>query len=306
MNKRLSHSINKDSASFRSREGSIVNSDRYFYLTLGLITSVYFVFIILLVGSNLIYIASDSEWTNWQNNPIAKAFAQEEIRNSIVLSLISCTLSAFLSIFIAIPVGYFLKGKEFFGRALLDAVLDIPIVLPPLVIGLSLLILFQYPPLTLKLVDLLPFIEDADLSANSFVVYQVPAIIIAQTSVASAFAIATLKETFERIDTRYEQVALTLGCSRFQAFCRVVLPEAAPGVITAWTLAWARSLGEFGPLLIFAGATRNKTEVLSTTIFLEMSIGNLEGAVAVSLIMIFMAIIVLVIARSWGKQGIKL
>ena len=294
-----------DDLSFQKREGRTLFSDRLFGLSLGLITGVYLVFILLLVGSNLIYIASDAEWGGWHDNPFVKAFAQEEIRNSIILSLISCTLSAFLSIFIAIPMGYFLKGKQFPGRALLDSILDIPIVLPPLVIGLSLLILFQFPPFTLKLAEFLPFMGGSDLTANGLIVYQVPAIIIAQTSVASAFAIATLKGTFEQIDSRFEHVALTLGCSRFQAFCRVVLPEAAPGVVTAWTLAWARSLGEFGPLLIFAGATRNKTEVLSTTVFLEMSIGNLEGAVAISLIMILMAIIVLVITRTFGKVEIK-
>ena len=76
-----------------------------------------------------------------------------------------------------------------------------------------------------------------------------------------------------------------------QAFSRVVLPEAHRGMLTAATLAWARSLGEFGPLLVFAGATRNKTEVLSTTVFLELSIGDLEAAVAVSLIMVVAAVV---------------
>jgi len=281
-------------------------SDRSFKVCLFAVTATYLIFILLLVGSNLLYMVTDSEWSSWRENPIFKALAQEEIRNSIILSLITCTLSAFFSIAIAIPMGYFLKGKQFPGRALLDAILDIPIVLPPLVIGLSLLILFQFPPFTLALANFLPFVDDPTLTANALIVYQVPAVVIAQTTVASAFAIATLKGTFEQIDPRCEQVALTLGCSRFQAFSRVVLPEAAPGVITAWTLSWARSLGEFGPLLIFAGATRNKTEVLSTTVFLEMTIGNLEGAVAVSLLMILLSVLVLVVTRVWGKLELSL
>ena len=89
-------------------------------------------------------------------------------------------------------------------------------------------------------------------------------------------------------------------------FWRVVLPQCGNGMLTAGTLAWARSLGEFGPLLIFAGATRMKTEVLSTTVFLELSIGNLEGAVAVSLLMVACAVLVLVIARIWGSRGLSL
>jgi molybdate transport system permease protein len=115
-----------------------------------------------------------------------------------------------------------------------------------------------------------------------------------------------MRATFDQIDPRCEQVALTLGSSRGQAFARVVLPEARRGMLTALTLAWARSLGEFGPLLIFAGATRNKTEVLSTTVFLELSIGDLEAAVAVSLIMIVAAVIVLIVARVWGTRQLSL
>jgi len=71
----------------------------------------------------------------------------------------------------------------------------------------------------------------------------------------------------------------------------------------AATLAWARSLGEFGPILIFSGATRFRTEVLPTTVFLELSIGNLEAALAVSLLMIVVAIVVLIVTRTLGLRG---
>jgi molybdate transport system permease protein len=124
--------------------------------------------------------------------------------------------------------------------------------------------------------------------------------------VACAFAVRTMRATFDQIDQRREQVALTLGCSRFQAFSWVVVPETGRGMLTAGTLAWARAMGEFGPLLVFAGATRGKTEVLSTTVFLELSIGDLEAAVAVSLIMVGAAVTVLVIARFWGSRSLTL
>jgi molybdate transport system permease protein len=191
---------------------------------------------------------------------------------------------------VAVPVGYLLSRHQFFGRNLIDAILDIPIVLPPLVVGLSLLILFQFAP---------RFLREA-------VVYQIPSVILAQFMVACAFAVRTMRATFEQIDCRREQVALTLGCTRAQAFARVVLPEAQRGMLTAGTLAWARALGEFGPLLVFAGATRYKTEVLSTTVFLELSIGDLEAAVAVSLIMVIAAVTILVIARLWGTRTLSI
>jgi len=101
-------------------------------------------------------------------------------------------------------------------------------------------------------------------------------------------------------------VALSLGCTRLEAFGWVVLPEARRGMMTAVTLAWARSLGEFGPLLIFAGVTRMKTEVLSTSVFLEMNIGDIEAAVAVSFIMVAAAAIVLTVTRLWGARDLAL
>jgi molybdate transport system permease protein len=132
------------------------------------------------------------------------------------------------------------------------------------------------------------------------VTYEVPSIVLAQFSVACAFAVRTLRATFDQIPARQEHVALTLGCSRSQAFWRVVFPEARRGLLTALTLAWARSLGEFGPILIFSGATRLRTEVLSTSVFLELSVGNIEAAVAVSLLMVIAAVAVLMIIRLFG------
>ena len=111
-----------------------------------------------------------------------------------------------------------------------------------------------------------------------------------------------MRVTFEQISPRTEDVAATLGCSRAGAFWRVTLPEAWRGVLTAGTLTWARALGEFGPILVFAGATRMKTEVLSTTVFLELSVGNLEASLAVSVLMIAVAVAVLVVVRTFGLR----
>lgn len=261
-----------------------VRSDGLFYVLMALIGGTYVLLILLMLLADLAYTTPDQIWAS---------FNKPEIRYSIQLSMVSCTLTAILSLIVAIPTGYLLSRHEFMGRSFIDAVLDIPIVLPPLVVGLSLLILFQFIP------DQYRWFREA-------VVYQVPAVIIAQFMVACAFAVRTMRATFDQIDTRRESVALTLGCSRAQAFGMIVLPEASRGILTAGTLAWARALGEFGPLLIFAGATRNKTEVLSTTVFLEMSIGNLEAAVAVSLIMVVAAVIVLIVARMWGTRRLEL
>jgi molybdate transport system permease protein len=215
------------------------------------------------------------------------ALGSREIRYAVWLSLVTSSLTAILSLWVAVPLGYLMSRFDFAGKRLLDALLDIPIVLPPLVIGLSLLILFQ-TPLGRGVERFFP------------VTYAVPSVVLAQFAVSAAFAARTMRVTFDQITPRLEQVAMTLGCSRSQAFWWVALPEARRGVVTAGTLSWARALGEFGPVLVFSGATRLRTEVLPTTVFLELSIGNLHGAVAVSLLMVAAAAVVLVVVRVYG------
>jgi molybdate transport system permease protein len=200
-------------------------------------------------------------------------------------------MTAILALWTAVPLGYVLSRFRFRGKALLDALLDVPIVLPPLVVGLALLILFQTAPGR--------FLEERVVG----VTFAIPSVILAQYAVATAFAVRTLRVTFDQISPRQEQVALSLGCSRGQAFWWVVFPQARRGLITAATLAWARALGEFGPILVFSGATRMRTEVLPTTVFLELSVGNIEAAVAVSLLMILAAGVVLIIVRVFGMEA---
>ena len=273
---------------FINRKGKTVGKGQFrarrdwpFLLIMGIIAMTY---IILIVGM----LVADMTFTSVGH--IFEALKSEEIQYSIKLSLISCTITMFLSLLVAIPIGYFMSRYDFPGKRLLDTILDIPIILPPLVIGLSLLILFQTP--------LGRFIE-----SHMRITYTVYSVVIAQFMVACAFAVRTMSVTFSQIDSRQEDVALTLGCSKGQAFWMILLPQAKNGILTAGSLAWARALGEFGPILIFSGATRMRTEVLPTTVFLELSVGNIEAAVAVSLIMILAGFGVLTIVRYFGSVG---
>lgn len=256
-------------------------SDRMFYLALGVLGGAYLLLLVSTVVADVFYTTPGHFWS---------ALQSPQIRYAIRLSLLSCTLTTLLSLWVAVPVGYWMTRTRFRGKAILDALLDIPIVLPPLVVGISLLILFQTPPLR-ALERVFP------------VTYAIPSVILAQFMVACAFAVRTMRATFEQMSPRPEQVALTLGCNRSEAFWRVVFPSARKGILTAATLAWARALGEFGPILVFSGATRMKTEVLPTTVFLELSVGNLEAAVAVSLLMVMTAVAVLLLIRGYGLNS---
>jgi molybdate transport system permease protein len=262
-------------------------SDVPFFAVMGGLGGSYLLLIVALL-------AADVAFTSPRH--FLAALSKPEIQYAVRLTLISCTISALMSIWVATPLGYLLSRFTFRGRWLIDTVLDIPVVLPPLVIGLSLLILFHLPIGGTNLE------EQLQRWLGLRVTYAQPAVVLAQFAVACAFAVQTMRVTFDQIDTRPEQVALTLGCRRSQAFMQIALPQAWRGMIAATTIAWARSLGEFGPILVFAGATRMRTEVLSTTVFLELSVGQLEAAVAVSLLMVMAAMTVLGIVRMVGGR----
>lgn len=259
-------------------------SDAPFFLVMGGISASFIVLIVLLLLADIYY-------TTWAD--FTTAFGKPEIQSAFKLTLLSCTVSALMSVWVGTPLGYILARYRFPGRWIIDTLVDIPIVLPPLVLGISLLILFHTHFGSWTLEDW--------LSKQGFpVTYNWPAVVLAQFTVACAFAVRTMRVTFEQINPRAEQVARTLGCTRGRAFMDIALPQAWRGIVASLTISWARALGEFGPIMVFAGATRMKTEVLSTSVFLELSIGNLNAAVAVSLLMVLMASIVLVVLRLLG------
>lgn len=259
-------------------------SDAPFFLVMGGISACFVALIVLLLLADMVY----TTWSDFQ-----AAFSKPEIQSALKLTLLSCTVAAVLSVWVGTPLGYILARYRFPGRWVIDTLVDIPIVLPPLVLGISLLILFhtRFGSWTLE----------GWFTQHGFpIALHWPAVVLAQFTVACAFAVRTMRVTFEQINPRTEQVARTLGCTRGRAFMDIALPQAWRGIVASFTISWARALGEFGPIMVFAGTTRMKTEVLSTSVFLELSIGNLSAAVAVSLLMVAMASVVLVVLRLLG------
>lgn len=252
---------------------------------MGGISATFVLLIVLLLAADLMFTSTEE---------FRAALVKPEILAAFRLTLVSCSVAALMSVWVGTPLGYLLSRYRFPGRWLIDTLVDIPIVLPPLVLGLSLLILFHLKIGEWQLEEWL------QTSVGFPVTYRWPAVILAQFSVACAFAVRTMRVTFDQINPRLEDVARTLGCTRAQAFLQIALPQAWRGLIAAGTISWARALGEFGPILVFAGATRMRTEVLSTTVFLELSVGELDAAVAVSLLMVVMAMCVLLILRGLG------
>lgn len=245
-----------------------------------------FCFVGLFVGGWLALIFADVAYTDL--SAVAEVLRSRQIHAALWLSLWTTAVTVMLGLVFAIPMGYALSRYRFFGCVVLDSIVDLPILLPPLIVGLSLLVFFQ--------TGVGRGIEQLGLEF----VFQRKGIVLCQFLVSASFGIRAIKLTFDGIDPRYEHVAMTLGNSRLGAFLRVSLPLAWRGIVAGGILIWTRAFGIFGPLMVFVGAVRMRTEVLPTTIYLEQSVGRIEVALAVAILMLALAIVALVGIRVVG------
>jgi molybdate transport system permease protein len=231
----------------------------------------------------IIIIVSLLTYTDWST--IGSALLSAETLFAIKLSLITATITTILAILISVPVAYAISKNDFFGKSLVDSLLDLPIVISPVAIGAALLVFFNTP-------------LGSGINNNIIhFVFSVPGIVLAQFTVVSALAIRLLKSTFDSIDLRYEQVGRTLGCNKPQAFFRIVLPLAKDGLIAAAILTWARATGEFGATVTLAGATALKTETLPIAISLSLSSADISQAVALIFVLVVISLAALLIIR---------
>ncbi|MHC4116316.1 MAG: ABC transporter permease [Planctomycetota bacterium] len=259
--------------------------DRVFSATAFFFVSVFMLFVLVLIVTDIFYVDKKAVMT---------VLTSKFIRHALWMSVWTSFVTTLLALLFAVPMGYALSRFRFPGQILAEALVDLPIVFPPLVAGLTLLVFFSQTAMG-------RWIQD-DLGIEF--VFQPKGIVLCQFVAAASFAIRSAKTAFDDVDRRYENVALTLGCTQWGSFHRVSLPLARNGIIAGGILTWARAFGLFGPLMIFVGSFRGRTEVLSTTIFLEQSVGNLEVSLAIALLLILVALIAVTGIRLVGGSAL--
>jgi molybdate transport system permease protein len=240
-------------------------------------------FVVMLIVADILYIDMDA---------VGKVIKSRFIRDALVLSIWTSVLATLIALLFAIPVGYVLSRYRFRGHIAIDTVIDLPIIFPPLVAGLTLLVFFYQTSFG-------RFIEEG---LGWEFAFQPKGIVLCQFFVSASYAIRSAKTAFDDVDRRFENVALTLGCGQWGSFRRVSLPLAANGIIAGGILTWARAFGLFGPLMIFVGNVPGKTQVLSTSVFYEQSIGHLEVALAIAIVMILVALFAIMTIRLVGGR----
>jgi len=225
-------------------------------------------------------VASLVMFGRWQG--VASLPANAEFRFSLFFTLGTTVLATILGVVTALPAAYVLQRFRFAGKVLAETVLEIPILLPPLVSGVALLIFFG------------PLLGRGMAALGLDIVFSPRGVVVAQWFVAFPMGIKVFREAFAAVDHRFEMVARTLGCSPGQAFFRVALPMARRSLASGVVVMWARTLGEFGAVAMLAGITMMRTETLASLIFMNISMGDINFAVATSIVMLFLAGLLLV------------
>jgi len=233
-------------------------------------------FLVLIVGLILV------DLLTIDLSDLIRVFTYPDTRAALVLSLVTSAISLAIVMLFAVPMGYALSRYRFPGLTLVDTIVDLPIVLPPVVMGVSLLVFFS--------TSLGKGIEAMGLEFT----HARAGIVLCQFLVSGSFGIRACKVAFDGVDPRLERLALTLGCTPMRAFWMVTLPMALRGVVAGAIIAWARAIGVFGPLMVFVGTVRQRTEVMPTTVYLELSIGKVEPAIAVAMVMLALAMVAMV------------
>ncbi len=203
------------------------------------------------------------------------------------LSLFTSLISVIISIAIGTPLAYLLANWHFPGRAALELLIDLPVVLPPSVAGLSLLIAFGRNGLfgawLSKLGIALPFTTAA--------------VVIAQTFVSAPLFVRSARLGFAAIDPQLEEAAHVEGATQWQLFSLIMLPLASRSIISGAILAWTRALGEFGATILFAGNLEGTTQTMPLAIYLGFE-HNLDVAVVLSVVLVLVSLVMLGVMRS--------
>lgn len=207
------------------------------------------------------------------------------------LSLLTTALAMGAIVLFGTPLAYLLARGSFPGIRLVDALVDIPLVLPPVVAGLALLLVFGRRgviggPLSAAGIDL---------------AFTTTAVVLAQIFVASPFYVRALKVGFGAVPRELEAAARIDGASRWSAFWRVTWPLSLPAFTEGLVLAWARALGEFGATIVFAGSLQGRTRTLPLAIYAALE-RDLDAALALAGVLTVVALVLFLIVRALASQ----
>jgi molybdate transport system permease protein len=216
----------------------------------------------------------------------------ETLRQAIGLSMATTTVTMVIVVALGTPLAYLLARRRFPGAAAIEALVDLPIVLPPAVAGIALLVAFGRNGLVGR------WLADAGVTVG----FTTIAVVMAQVFVSAPFYVIAARGGFARVDRDVEAAAADLGATPGQVFWTVTLPLIAPSLIAGAVLAWARALGEFGATIMFAGNFPGVTQTMPLAIYGRFGAGDLSTALLLSVVLLIASLIVLLGVRITGGR----
>ncbi len=209
------------------------------------------------------------------------------VRQALWLSLRCATLATVFCLLLGVPLAWLLARIEFPGRKLVRALVTVPLVLPPVVGGVALLLVFGRRGLVGSWLD---------STFGISLPFTTAGVVVAEAFVAMPFLVIAVEGALRGSDTRYEEASATLGAGRWTTFRRVTLPLVAPGIAAGTVLCWARALGEFGATITFAGNFPGRTQTMPLAVYLALE-NDLQAAIVLSLILLIVSVVILASLR---------
>jgi molybdate transport system permease protein len=223
--------------------------------------------------------------TPWTTLP--RRLTQPGVLTALRLSLQTATLATVLCLLLGVPLAWLLARVEFPGRRVVRALVTVPLVLPPVVGGVALLLVFGRRGLLGAWLD---------TTFGVTLPFTTAGVVLAEAFIAMPFLVIAVEGALRGADTRYEEAAATLGAGRWTTFTHVTLPLVAPGVIAGAVLCWARALGEFGATITFAGNFPGRTQTMPLAVYLVLET-DLDAAIVLSVVLLAVSVTILAALR---------
>ncbi|MBI4398109.1 MAG: sulfate ABC transporter permease subunit CysT [Candidatus Omnitrophica bacterium] len=248
--------------------------------------------LLVLIPLSMLFLRSASlSWSDFW----ATAFSSRTLA-AYKLSFGASLLGASINAVFGFLVAWVLVRYEFPGKRMMDALVDMPFALPTAVAGIALTAIYSQNGWMGKL--LAPFGIQAAFSPLG--------VVIALTFVGLPFVVRTLEPVLQEIDKEVEEVAASLGANRLQTFLKVIFPALGPALLTGFSLAFARALGEYGSVVFISGNMPFKTEIVPLLIMTKLEQYDYTGARVIAVVMLvasFSLLLVINLLQAWTRRG---
>jgi sulfate transport system permease protein len=241
--------------------------------------------------------------------------------NALSISFGSSLIAAVVNVVFGVIVAWVLVRYRFWGRRLLDAIVDLPFALPTAVAGIALSSLYAQNgwigslvsgdgPVNSWLQSWLPSLTFLPEAIRAFeldwkIAYTPSGIVIALIFIGLPFVVRTVQPVLEEFEQELEEAAATLGANRLQIITRIILPRLTPAILTGFALAFARAVGEYGSVIFIAGNLPNISEIVPVLIVIKLEEFDQAGAAVIATIMLlisFALILMINLIQAWSRR----